>query len=448
MPQGSLRARLFPHPRSFFLGGIPMATINRSRVGTGPRTHEGGPAVTGNALAQLRRSVLSCLLWEDEFYEDGESIAARIEAAAEKVTLEELAALCVEARSQFNLRHVPLLLLRVLVRRGSGTPLVGRTITRTIQRADELAELLAIYWKGKRCPLSAQLKAGLAGAFQKFDQYQLAKYDRANAVRLRDVLFLSHAKPKDAEQAALWKLLAANELPTPDTWETELSAGKDKRATWERLLREDRLGYLALLRNLRNMVKVDVPTDLIEKAVLARKGAERVLPFRYVAAARAVPRLEPVLDQALVASLAGGMPLPGRTIVLVGGSGSMDAAATLASVIPGEVRVFTFSDRTVEVPPRKGMAGVAGIVGSQPHHGTRLGAAVEYVSKLPMDRLIVITDEQAHDEVGTGPTGKFGYMLNVASYQNGVGFGKWVRINGFSEQVIRFITEFEVEGWA
>ena len=438
-----------------------MATINRSRVGTGPRTHEGGPAVTGNALAQLRRSVLSCLLWEDEFYEDGESIAARIEAAAEKVTLEELAALCVEARSQFNLRHVPLLLLTVLVKRGSGNPLVGRTITRTIQRADELAELLAIYWKGKRCPLSAQLKAGLAGAFQKFDQYQLAKYDRANAVRLRDVLFLSHAKPKDAEQAALWKLLAANELPTPDTWETELSAGKDKRATWERLLREDRLGYLALLRNLRNMVKVDVPTDLIEKAVLARKGAERVLPFRYVAAARAVPRLEPVLDQALVASLAGAMPLPGRAIVLVDVSGSMDAklsgksdltrmdaAATLASVIPGDVRVFTFSDRTVEVPPRKGMAGVAGIVGSQPHHGTRLGAAVEYVSKLPMDRLIVITDEQAHDEVGTGPTGKFGYMLNVASYQNGVGFGKWVRINGFSEQVIRFITEFEVEGWA
>src|ERR1044071_2320103 len=297
MPQGSLRARLFPHPRSFFLGGVPMATINRTKVGTGPRTHEGGLAVTGNALAQLRRSVLSCLLWEDEFYEDGESIAGRIQTAAEKVTLEELAALCVEARSSFNLRHVPLLLLTVLIKRGSGDKLVGQTITQTIQRADELTELLAIYWKGGRRPLSAQLKAGLAGAFRKFDGYQLAQYDRANAVRLRDVLFLSHAKPKDAEQAALWKQLAAGELPTPDTWETELSAGKDKRAVWERLLGEGRLGYLALLRNLRNMVKVDVPIDLIETALLARKGAERVLPFRYVAAARAVPQLEPVLDR-------------------------------------------------------------------------------------------------------------------------------------------------------
>jgi hypothetical protein len=437
-----------------------MATINRTKVGTGPRTHEGGLAVTGNALAQLRRSVLSCLLWEDEFYEDGESIAGRIQTAAEKVTLEELAALCVEARSSFNLRHVPLLLLTVLIKRGSGDKLVGQTITQTIQRADELTELLAIYWKGGRRPLSAQLKAGLAGAFQKFDAYQLGKYDRANAVRLRDVLFLSHAKPKDAEQAALWKQLAAGELPTPDTWETELSAGKDKRAVWERLLGERRLGYLALLRNLRNMVKVDVPIDLIETALLARKGAERVLPFRYVAAARAVPQLEPVLDRALVASLAGATPLSGRTIVLVDVSGSMDeklsaksdltrmdAAATLASVMPGDVRVFTFSDRTVEVPPRKGMAGVAAIVGSQPHRGTQLGAAVEHVNELPHDRLIVVTDEQSHDKVNTH-TAKYGYMLNVASYQNGVGFGPWVRINGFSEQVIRFITEYEVEGWA
>ena len=437
-----------------------MATINRSTVGTGARTHEGGPAVTGSALAQLRRSVLSCLLWENEFYEDGESIAARIQAAAEKVTLEELAALCVEARSSFNLRHVPLLLLTALIERGSGKAIVGQTIAQTIQRADELTELLAIYWKSGRRPLAAQLKIGLAAAFQKFDGYQLAKYDRASAVRLRDVLFLSHAKPKDAEQAALWKQLAANELPTPDTWETELSAGKDKRATWERLLGEGRLSYLALLRNLRNMVKVDVPIDLIETALLARKGAERVLPFRYVAAARAVPQLEPVLERALVASLAGARPLPGRTIVLVDVSGSMDeklsarsdltrmdAAATLASVIPGDVRVFTFSDRTVEVPPRKGMAGVGAIVGSQPHHGTQLGAAVEHVNKLPHDRLICITDEQAHDTVQS-PTAKQGYMLNVASYRNGVGFGPWVRINGFSEHVIRFIAEYEAEAWA
>ncbi len=93
-----------------------------------------------------------------------------------------------------------------------------------IQRADELSEFVAIYWAGGRQPLSAQVKKGLAAAFGKFDEYALAKYDRAGAVRLRDVLFLSHARPVDEAQAALWKRLAENELATPDTWEVALSA--------------------------------------------------------------------------------------------------------------------------------------------------------------------------------------------------------------------------------
>ena len=76
------------------------------------RTHDGAPAVPDlSDEKMLRRSVLSCLLWEDEFYEDGQSIAARITAAAEKVAPAALAALAIEARAVFNLRHAPLLLL-------------------------------------------------------------------------------------------------------------------------------------------------------------------------------------------------------------------------------------------------------------------------------------------------------------------------------------------------
>jgi 60 kDa SS-A/Ro ribonucleoprotein len=111
----------------------------------------------------------------------------------------------------FKLRHVPLLLTcgACQARRPDCR---SETVERVIQRADELTELLAIYWRGGKRPLSKQMKLGLARAFRKFDAYALAKYDRANAVRLRDVLFLTHAKPKDAEQAALWAKLAANEL--------------------------------------------------------------------------------------------------------------------------------------------------------------------------------------------------------------------------------------------
>jgi hypothetical protein len=87
----------------------------------------------------------------------------------------------------------------------------------------------------------------------KFDEYSLAKYNRDNAVKLRDVLFLCHAKPKDKEQEALWKKLVEGTLETPDTWEVALSGGNEKKETWERLMQEKKLGGLAFIRNLRNM---------------------------------------------------------------------------------------------------------------------------------------------------------------------------------------------------
>jgi hypothetical protein len=418
-------------------------------------TFEGAPDVNLTTEQKLRRSVLSCLLWEDEFYEDGQVIADRIAALAAEVDPAVVAALAIEARETFKLRHAPLLLLCALARTGSGTSMVSDTIARVIQRADELSEFLALYWRGGRKPLSKQVKRGLAAAFAKFDAYQLAKYDRDGPVKLRDVLFLVHAKPKDEAQAALWKQVAERSLPSPDTWEVALSGGGDKRESFERLLADRKLGYLALLRNLRNMDQAGVDEVLVKDAILARRGAERILPFRYVAAARAAPRFEPWLDQALAEAVLEGPVFAGRTIVLVDVSGSMDArlsaksdltrmdaAATLASVIPGDVRVFTFSSGVVEVPPRRGMAGVDAVVGSQPHSSTLLGAAVKHVNALRHERLIVVTDEQSHDAV-PAPRAAKAYMVNVASARNGVGYGRWTHLDGFSEAVIGFIHEQE-----
>src|SRR5271168_2535810 len=172
---------------------------------TAPRTHEGAPAAAIDAEQALRRSVLSCMLWEGEFYEDGVEIAERIHELVPRVAAERVAALAVEARERMKLRHAPLLLVREMARHASHRGLVAETLARVIQRADELSEFVAIYWTGGRRPLSAQVKKGLAAAFPKFDEYALAKYDRAGTVRLRDVLFLAHAKPVDAAQAALWK---------------------------------------------------------------------------------------------------------------------------------------------------------------------------------------------------------------------------------------------------
>src|SRR5579872_6544822 len=182
------------------------------------RTHEGARAVAITPELQLRRSVLCCMLWENEFYESGVAIAERIASLVPKVDAEKVAALAVEAREKMKLRHAPLLLVREMARYATHRGLVAETLARVIQRADELSEFLAIYWKDGRQPLSAQVKKGLAAAFTRFDAYALAKYDRAGAVKLRDVLFLTHAKPLTADQSLTWRQLVEGTLPSPETW--------------------------------------------------------------------------------------------------------------------------------------------------------------------------------------------------------------------------------------
>jgi 60 kDa SS-A/Ro ribonucleoprotein len=434
-----------------------MARLNLMNLNFGARTHEGAPARNISTELQLRRSVLACLLWEGQFYEDGVEIAGRIAELVPKVAAEKVAALAVEGREKMKLRHAPLLLVREMARHASHRGFVAETLARVIQRADEMAEFVAIYWKDGRVPLSAQVKKGLAAAFPKFDEYALAKYDRGGPVKLRDVLFLAHAKPRDEAQAEVWKRLIAGELTAPDTWEVALSSGAEKREAWERLLREQKLGALALLRNLRNMREAGVEEELVLSA-LGSMSTARVLPFRFLAAARYAPQWEEALEHAMLKCVASQEKLSGKTIVLVDVSGSMiaplshrsemqrtDAAyglAVLLREIGEKVAVFSFSDALVEVPARRGFALRDAIDASQRHNSTQLGQAVDELNrKHSCDRLIVITDEQAHDKV-PAPKGK-GYVINVASYKNGVGYGKWTHIDGWSESVVEYIRTLE-----
>ncbi len=421
----------------------------------GPRTHEGAPARHLTPEQQLRRSVLACLLWEDQFYEDGVEIAGRIRELVPKVKPEIVAALAVEARTKMKLRHAPLLLVREMARLATHRALVADTLMQVIQRADELAEFVAIYWKDGRVPLSGQVKKGLAVAFPKFDEYALAKYNRQGPIKLRDVLFLAHAKPRDAAQAEVWKRLVEGQLVTPDTWEVALSSGADKREAWERLLSERKLGALALIRNLRNMYEAGVREDLVLDALRTMK-TDRVLPFRFIAAARHAPQWEEALEQAMFASVASKEKLPGKTVLLVDVSGSMiaklsgrsemlrtDAAYGLAILlreICEDVAVYSFSAHLDRIPARRGFGLRDAIDASQPHGSTMLGEALNGVRE-KYDRIIVITDEQSHDRV-PAPKGR-GYMINVASYKNGVGYGAWTHIDGWSESVIDYVRELE-----
>jgi 60 kDa SS-A/Ro ribonucleoprotein len=421
------------------------------------RTHESGPAIAIAPEQALRRSVLACMLWEDEFYEEGVQIADRIRELVPRVAATRVAALAIEAREAMKLRHVPLLLVREMARYATHRGLVAQTLAQIIQRADELSEFLAIYWAEGRTPLSGQAKKGLAAAFTKFDEYALAKYDRAGVVRLRDVLFLCHARPNDADQAGVWRRLIEGNLFPPDTWEVALSGGGDKRAHWERLLAERKLGGLALLRNLRNMKDAGVKEDVVIHALSAMK-TERVLPFRFLAAARYAPQWEEPIEQAMYKAIAGREKLAGRTVLLVDISGSMDAPlarrsemlrldaacglAVLLREVCDAVEVYSFSDKLVQVPSRRGFALRDAIVSSQPHGGTKLGHALTSL-RTAYDRIIVITDEQSHDRV-PAPNAR-GYVINVASARNGVGYGAWTHIDGWSEAVVDYVRSLEVE---
>ena len=376
-----------------------------------------------------------------------------------KVKPETVYQIAVDARNKSKLRHVPLLIARTMAGVKSHKGLVGKLLSEVIQRPDELCEMLGLYWESGKKPLSAQVKKGLAKAFKKFGEYALQKYNRQDkAVKLRDVLFLTHPKPEDNAQQDLWNRLVKGELAIPDTWETNLSAGKDKKATWERLIDEKKLGGLAVLRNMRNMIKESVSRATIKKALDEMK-TDRILPFRFIASARYAPDYEAELEQAMYRCLEGKEKLKGRTIFLIDVSGSMDAQlsaksemlrtdaafglAILGRELCEDCSVYSFSNKVLKIPARRGFALRDAINGSQTHSGTDTGDAMTHINtNEKYDRIILITDEQSHQAI-PAPKGK-GYVINVASYQNGIGYnGGWTHISGWSDSVLDFIQECE-----
>lgn len=442
-----------------------MAQVNtKARTAhPAPRTHEGAVAKRINELQQLRRSVMSCLLFEGTFYEDGTSIAERIAALVAAVSPEEASQVAIEARRNMNLRHVPLWIAKSMTALPKHRAHVANVLASVIQRPDEITEFLAMYQMGrtdrkKLNKLARQVQNGLKNAFTKFDEYQLAKYDRDTEVKLKDALRLIHPKPQTPEQSAMWKRLLTGTLQTPDTWEVAISATKDKKAEWTRLLAENRLGGMALLRNLRNMIQAGVDEATVIAAI-GNMRTDRILPFRFVAAAKYAPQFEPALEKAMIRSVKDMPKLPGHTVLLVDHSGSMqqalsmrsemtrfDAAAALGMLlieVCEDFSVFTFSEDCLRVPSRHGFAMREAIMSRINATATYLGEAVKFVySKIKhVDRLIVVTDEQSHD-TPPDPQGT-GYVVNVSPDQNGIGYGKWLHIDGWSEQVVRFVTEYE-----
>lgn len=276
--------------------------------------YEGAKAFVLTPEMELYTAVATAGL-SDQFYEKAADKITRIRALIAKNDPSFVAKLAIYTREQMHLRSIPLVLAVELAKQQSGNTLVSKLTDRVIQRADEITELLAFYAMAnerkdvkKLNKLSKQLQKGLAAAFNKFDEYQFAKYNRAAAVTLKDALFLVHPKAKDEAQQSLFNKIVKNELQVPYTWETELSAlGQLKydtaelkaaaiKAKWEELIMSGKVGYMAMLRNLRNILEADVSKAALIKVCdyIANEKAvanSKQLPFRFLAAYREIKAL-------------------------------------------------------------------------------------------------------------------------------------------------------------
>lgn len=323
--------------------------------------YEGAKAYNMTPEMELYSAVATTML-SDTSYETGDQRLERIKALVAKVSPVFAAKLAVYARTQLNLRTVPVVLAVELAKAYRGDDLVSKTIQAVVQRPDEITELLAYYQVAnqrigvkKLNRISKQVQKGLAAAFNKFDEYQFAKYDRATEVRLRDALFLVHPKAKDDTQQAVFDKIAQKTLTTPYTWETQLSAlgsasyesEAEKKAAltakWEELIDSGKVGYMALLRNLRNILEAGVSSGHIRKVGTCLSDPEAVqkskqLPFRFLAAYREIKTVQSsfttymmdVLDNAVNYSVAGleGFDLENKLVIACDVSGSMQKPVT------------------------------------------------------------------------------------------------------------------------
>jgi hypothetical protein len=460
----------FAH-RSFIEGEIGMGSLNKTRRGTGPRTYEGGPASIVKPIEALRRAVMTCLLWEDQFYIDGQGIADVVKGLIGKVSPEEAREVLKQAKWENKLRHMPLYLLTLMAKQGW---LKKEDVANIITRPDDMTELLSLYWKDGKIPLDHQLQKGLALAFNKFDEYQLAKYSRDKAVKIRDVLRLARPKPKNDIQSDLWKRLLNDELKTPDTWEVAISAcGNDKvkkAAEFTRLITEkqidektgkewNKLGDLAFLRNLRKMMEVGVSENVIRESFEERRWGW-IIPYQFITAATHNPTLEDALEYAMFKCLGEQEPIEQRTSLLVDVSGSMSASlsakseinrcdvaiglAILLREVCKDVKLYSFNTDLQEIPPRRGFA-LRDYILNRFGGGTSMWESIRKAGKVRRnDVMVVITDEQTQD------SGRYAdanadllIIINIASYEHGVGYEKGVvHISGWSDSVISWLREY------
>ena len=462
-----------------------------------PKTHEGGVAVKRDAKQELFLLAVANMVGEQTFYETADQRDSRFAQLMRSTTLadpEWTARLLGWLRGAANMRSASIVGAAEFAHARTEPGMTRQVVASVLQRADEPGEFLA-YWlatHGRAIP--KPVKRGIGDAVRRlYDERSLLKWDGdSRGVRMGDVLNLTHPKPTELWQGALFthaldrRYGNVAEIPTtlpmvtareellawPVQRRRELFAGDAtsvlKRAgmTWESvagwlqgpLTAEvwtaliPTMGYMALLRNLRNFDQAGVSDEVAATVAAKLSDPEQVarsrqLPMRFLSAYRAAPSLRWAwaLEQALTASLANVPSLPGRTLVLVDRSGSMfysnvsrnsdltraDAAAVFGTAIAlraANVDLVQFGSTARRVELRTGES-VLPVVRDRFDNlgGTdTVGALRQFYRR--HDRVVIVTDEQHNGgtlPAAVVPRGVPVYTWNLAGYEFGHTEGRY-----------------------
>lgn len=326
------------------------------------------------------------------------------------------------ARDRFGLRSISHVVAAEIARNVKGEPWTKAFFDRLVVRVDDVTETLALYLATYGRPIPNSLKKGLGAALARFDAHALAKYRaEGKSLSLVDAVNLLHPPHTDALGA-----LVRGTLAPAETWETRLSAAGQadegiveaaKADAWADLVGSGRIGYFALLRNLRNLM-TQAPEVLDDALALLvdeqRIRGSRVLPFRYATAMQEIGKTGHVrtrdvlaaLSAALDTSLANVPALPGRTLVALDDSGSMagrpiQIASVFAAVLAKRsgADLVRFSDDAAYVPylPSEPTATLAQrLVDGARMAGTNFHAPLVLATRAraAYDRIVVLSDMQ------------------------------------------------------
>lgn len=302
-------------------------------------------------------SLVLCSFVQDQFYRTDDEARSRLRELMNKIPPLFAAKTAVYARDKFGMRSISHVIAGEIANTVKGQKWTKEFFSRIVVRPDDMTEIISYYdtlnpaIDREKHPhgviVPNAMKKGFAQALRRFTPYQLAKYrGKGNKFKLVDVVNFSHPRPVSEEQEEVFKALVNGTLKTTETWESKLSlAGQQgeteeevselKAEAWKQLLQERKIGYFALLRNLRNIVEqapelvTDAASLLTEEEAIRRS---RVLPFRYLSAMKSLEAygdrpegrvLLSAIETATDIALANTPLFEGKTLIVLDVSGSM-----------------------------------------------------------------------------------------------------------------------------